>query len=247
MSKLTQNFKARFVKREVNILDIKLAYHLPELPFWNKIYQGELRSPVTFVVTVVILLQLLLPPSLALTGQREIVYAELFTAISLFMLNPGRIKVHKRNRFLLSITLNLLLTIVNVMLTVKLIDALLTGRVFVTTSLLSSSAIIWFSNVVIFSLWYWEFDRGGPGARAQARDPYPDFLFPQMTDPRYAKEGWSPNYFDYLYTSFTNSIAFSPTDTLPLSRWAKLLMMVEALISSVVVILAVSRAINILA
>lgn len=67
-----------------------------------------------------------------------------------------------------------------------------------------------------------------------------------MTDPRYAKEGWSPNYFDYLYTSFTNSIAFSPTDTLPLSRWAKLLMMVEALISSVVVILAVSRAINIL-
>ena len=163
------------------------------------------------------------------------------------MLNPGRIKVHKRNRFLLSVTLNLLLTIVNVMLTVKLIDALLTGRVFVTTSLLSSSAIIWFSNVVIFSLWYWEFDRGGPGARAQARDPYPDFLFPQMTDPRYAKEGWSPNYFDYLYTSFTNSIAFSPTDTLPLSRWAKLLMMVEALISSVVVILAVSRAINILA
>ena len=133
MSKLTQNFRARFVKREANILDIKLAYHLPELPFWNKIYQGELRSPVTFVVTVVILLQLLLPPSLALVGQREIVYAELFTAISLFMLNPGRIKVHKRNRFLLSITLNLLLTIVNVMLTVKLIEALLTGRVFVTS------------------------------------------------------------------------------------------------------------------
>lgn len=93
------------------------------------------------------------------------------------MLNPGRIKVHKRHRFLLSIVLNLLLTILNVMLTVKLIDALLTGRVFVTTSLLSSSAIIWFSNVVIFSLWYWEFDRGGPGARAQARDPYPDFFF----------------------------------------------------------------------
>jgi hypothetical protein len=246
MSKILAWIKANFTKREVQIMDLKLAYHLPEVPFWNKIYQGELRSPVTFVVTVVILLQLLLPSTLALNWQREIVYAELITAISLFMLNPGRIKVHKRHRFLHSIGLNLLLTAVNIMLTVNLIEALLTGRVFQASSLLTSSAIIWFSNVVIFSLWYWEFDRGGPGARAEARDPYPDFLFPQMTDERYVREGWSPNYFDYLYTSFTNSIAFSPTDTLPLSRWAKFLMMIEALISSVVVILAISRSINIL-
>ena len=141
------------------------------------------------MVTVVILLQLLLPSTLALNWQREIVYAELITAISLFMLNPGRIKVHKRHRFLHSIGLNLLLTTVNIMLTVNLIEALLTGRVFQASSLLTSSAIIWFSNVVIFSLWYWEFDRGGPGARAEATDPYPDFLFPQMTDERYVREG----------------------------------------------------------
>ena len=246
MVKVKRYISSLFKKREVNILDIKFAYHLPEVPFWNKIYQGELRSPVTFVVSVVILLQLFLPQSLALSHQKVIVYSELSTTVLLFALNPGRIKSHKRNRFILSIFLNLLLTAVNISLTVNLIDALMIGRVNNARSLLIYSGIIWFSNVVIFSLWYWEFDRGGPGARAQGVDPYPDFLFPQLADEKYAKLGWSPNYFDYLYTSFTNSIAFSPTDTLPLSRWAKLLMMLQSMVSSIVVLLAISRAINIM-
>ena len=246
MMKIISKFRYIFKKREINIMDLKVSYPLPEIPFWNNIYKGELRSPVTFVVTVVILLQLYLPKSLSLHQQKSIVFSELFTTIFLFALNPGRIKIHKRNRFILSILLNLLLTIVNILLTINLIDALITGRVLVASSLLVNSGIIWFSNVVIFSLWYWEFDRGGPGSRAQAVDPYPDFLFPQMSDERYARKGWSPNYFDYLYTSFTNSIAFSPTDTLPLSRWAKFLMMIQSLISVVVVLLAVSRAVNIL-
>lgn len=241
------NFKSNlpFKKREINIMDYKVAYHLPEVPFWNKIYKGELRSPVTFVISVVILLQLCLPKSLAIPHLKYIVLSELFTTMLLFAINPGRIKVHKRNRFILSIFLNLLLTVVNILLTINLIEELLKGRVFGAESLLANSGIIWFSNVVIFSLWYWEFDRGGPGARAQALDPYPDFLFPQMTDERFARDGWSPTYFDYLYTSFTNSIAFSPTDTMPFSRWAKLLMMIQSLISSIVVILAISRAVNI--
>jgi len=95
-------------------------------------------------------------------------------------------------------------------------------------------------------MWFWDLDRGGPGARAEAINQYPDFIFPQMSDPDYAPEHWHPNYFDYLYTSFTNASAFSPTDVLPLTRWAKMLMMVQSLTSLLIVGLVVARAVNIL-
>jgi uncharacterized membrane protein len=100
--------------------------------------------------------------------------------------------------------------------------------------------------MVVFSLWYWEFDRGGPGARAEALDPYPDFLFPQMTNPEFSPMDWSPTYFDYLFTSYTNASAFSPTDVMPLTRWAKMLMMVQSATSLVTVGLVIARAVNIL-
>ena len=100
--------------------------------------------------------------------------------------------------------------------------------------------------MVVFSLWYWEFDRGGPGARAEAIDPYPDFLFPQMTNAEYSPEEWRPTYFDYLFTSYTNASAFSPTDVMPLTRWAKMLMMVQSATSLITVGLVIARAVNIL-
>ena len=114
------------------------------------------------------------------------------------------------------------------------------------TSLLRSGGSIWLTNVVVFALWYWEFDRGGPGARAEARNHVPDFLFPQMTDPDLASPHWAPSFFDYLYMSFTNSSAFSPTDVLPLTRWAKALMMAQSATSLTVVALVIARAVNIL-
>ena len=93
------------------------------------------------------------------------------------------------------------------------------------------------------SRWY----RGGPAARKLKRKPHPDFLFPQMTDGRpYAPRGWEPTLLDYLYTSFTNATAFSPTDVLPLSRWAKLMMLVQSLVSLITVALVIARAVNIL-
>ena len=100
--------------------------------------------------------------------------------------------------------------------------------------------------MVVFSLWYWEFDRGGPGSRAEALDPYPDFLFPQMTDPQYSPTDLKPTYFDYLFTSYTNASAFSPTDVMPLTRWAKMLMMIQSATSLVTVGLVIARAVNIL-
>src|SRR5262249_30666424 len=114
-------------------------------------------------------------------------------------------------------------------------------------ALLLNAGAVWFTSVIVFALWYWEFDRGGPAARANARRPYPDFLFPQMASPEVAPPDWEPTFVDYLYLSFTNTTAFSPTDTMPLSRWAKLAMFVQSGASLVLVALVVARAVNILA
>jgi hypothetical protein len=112
-------------------------------------------------------------------------------------------------------------------------------------SLLLSGASIWGTNVIVFALWYWEFDRGGPALRAFRPHPYPDFLFPQMTQPEITDPRWHPLFFDYLYTSFTNATAFSPTDVMPLSRWAKMLMLVQSAVSLITVALVIARAVNI--
>jgi uncharacterized membrane protein len=100
--------------------------------------------------------------------------------------------------------------------------------------------------VVIFSLWYWETDRGGAGKRAAGQDGPPDFLFVQMNDDHILPAGWRPQFIDYLYLSLTNAAAFSPTDTMPLSPAAKSLMGVQSLVSLVTIGLIVSRAVNIL-
>lgn len=107
--------------------------------------------------------------------------------------------------------------------------AILTGRVSGdATGLLASGAAIYLTNIVAFGIWYWELDRGGPFARAVGHHRYPDFLFPQMASPDLAPPHWTPRFVDYLYVSFTNVVAFSPTDTLPLSRWTKMLMAAQS-------------------
>jgi uncharacterized membrane protein len=112
--------------------------------------------------------------------------------------------------------------------------------------LLLTGGAIWLTNVIVFSLWYWLFDRGGPYARAYATDPLPAFLFPQMDDDnKFSPPDWKPEYVDYLYLSFTNALAFSPTDVMPLARWAKLTMLVQSLISVMIAVLVIARAVNI--
>jgi hypothetical protein len=118
--------------------------------------------------------------------------------------------------------------------------------------LLMSAGSLWFTNVLVFSLWYWRLDAGGPHCRDR-RFGHPDgaFLFPQMTLSPEAKagageEGWSPNFVDYLFLSFNTSTAFSPTDVPVLARWAKVLMMLQSIISLTVLALLAARAVNIL-
>lgn len=113
--------------------------------------------------------------------------------------------------------------------------------------LIISGMVIWLTNVLIFGLWYWELDRGGPGRRALGQAEAPDFLFSQMGDALpYSPDDWAPNFVDYLYLSLTGATAFSPTDVLPLSNQAKILMGVQGVISLVTLGLVISRAVNIL-
>ena len=94
--------------------------------------------------------------------------------------------------------------------------------------LILSGVLLWATNVLLFAVWYWEIDRGGPVARTLEEHPRADLLFPQMSDPQWSKPRWRPRFIDYLYTSFTNATAFSPTDTMPLTPTAKMLMLVQS-------------------
>jgi hypothetical protein len=105
---------------------------------------------------------------------------------------------------------------------------------------------IWITNVLLFTVWYWELDRGGPLARRLEALGPPDFLFPQMTDKLLGGIDWRAGYVDYFYTSFTNASAFSPTDTMPLSPMAKMLMLVQSLTSLVTIGMVLARAVNVL-
>ena len=113
-------------------------------------------------------------------------------------------------------------------------------------SLLSSSVAIWVANVLTFSLLYWQIDQGGPYARAIASKVKPDWVFPQPAKPEDLPPDWRPLFLDYLYLGYNTATAFSPTDALPLTRRAKMLMMIESTISLLTMVIILSRAINIL-
>ena len=112
--------------------------------------------------------------------------------------------------------------------------------------LLVSGGAIWLTNVIAFGLWYWDVDSGGAAARARGPVAHPAFVFPEMINARYVRDGWYPKFVDYLHLSFTAATAFSPTDVSAIRPWAKLMMMAEEAISLIVAILVVARAVNIL-
>ena len=125
------------------------------------------------------------------------------------------------------------------------IASLVSGDESSGAQLLLKGGTVWLTNVILFGLWFWLFDRGGPVSRMGESPPPPDFQFPQMENPQFAPRGWRPHFVDYMYVSFTNSIAFSPTDAMPLNRWAKLLMLFEASLSALLILLVAARAVNI--
>lgn len=136
-------------------------------------------------------------------------------------------------------------TLTNALLLVAVLASLVEGHERSGGQLLLKALTLWATNTITFGLWFWSFDRGGPAHRQEPSPRPPDFLFPQLSDPQLAAAGWQPRFFDYLYIAFTNSIAFSPTDTLPLTGTAKRLMLAESTISAVTVLLVAARSVNI--
>ena len=129
---------------------------------------------------------------------------------------------------------------------ILLVHLLVNGASGHAAPLLRAAVHMWGVNVLLFGLWYWQLDGGGPLDRPTCTPGQRDFLFPQHTEPVLAESGWHPEFLDYLYVSFTNAAAFSPTDTMPLSRWAKMLMLVQSAISLSLAVMVVARAVNLL-
>jgi hypothetical protein len=159
----------------------------------------------------------------------------------------GHLVRHDRRREIV-IALLALVWIFNVTGVLVLVASLVSpSGVHVTgRQLLFSAGIMWLTDAIAFGLAFWELDCGGPVARAFAARVGPDFQFPQDENPQLARAGWSPRLWDYFYVSLTNSIAFSPTDAMPLTRPAKALMATESILSAVTVLLVAARAVNIL-
>jgi len=138
------------------------------------------------------------------------------------------------------------ITAANVLALAALIASLVAAQEKSGAELLLKGATIWSTNVMTFGLLFWEVDRGGP-IRRRAPDPPPcDFQFPQDENPKLAEPNWRPRLADYVYISFTNAIAFSPTDAMPLTRRVKMMMLAESAISATTVLLVAARAVNIL-
>ncbi|MBV8480192.1 MAG: hypothetical protein JOY72_07790 [Actinobacteria bacterium] len=148
-------------------------------------------------------------------------------------------------RRLVGLTLLGFVNLSNLFVLVALLVSLVHGDEKSGGQLLLKGAVVWGTNVIAFGLVFWAIDRGGPSKRIQPDPPFGDFLFPQMDNPKIAPPDWYPQLADYIYVSFTNAIAFSPTDTMPLSRLAKWLMLAESAISAVTVLLVAARAVNI--
>ena len=171
---------------------------------------------------------------------------EVLLLVVLAIGNPGR--VDRRSPVLRRVTIGLVIVMtLDNLAGVAVVRGILDGSDRDNGPvLLATGGALWVTNVIAFSLWYWLLDRGGPAARALGEPAPPALAFPENATPDLAPASWWPQYPDYLYLAFTNSTALSPTDTLPVRRWAKMVMLVQSSISLVIAIMIVARAVNIL-
>jgi uncharacterized membrane protein len=202
--------------------------------------------PPTIAMLVALGLYLILPDQLAI-GPRWLI--PLIEAVLIVLLNL--VRAYRRSReetdvreFVLAVIG--LLNAANMVSVCLLVDDLLYGGISKGRPLLYGAVSVWLTNIIVYGLWFWQLDRGGPLARVRGHERYPDFQFPQMLSSTGRQDEWSPGFFDYLYVALTNAAAFSPTDTMPLSRAAKALMSAESLVSIVTVGIVAARAVNIL-
>lgn len=214
---------------------------------WGVAGKSESRLPATIAVLLAALLNYVLPGKFTLGPNWLMPVLELIILIPLTLAAPRRVPNENRLKQSLAIASIAIVNVANFASLYLLIRTLIfNGKSVDGQQLLYSSVEIWVTNIIVFGLWYWEIDRGGPDDRLEENHGAPDFLFPQMTSPGCTYPGWSPYFVDYLYVAFTNATAFSPTDTMPLTPIAKVLMMLQSLCSVATIVIVASRAVNIL-
>lgn len=219
------------------------------MPVPKRKSEREPRWPAAIAVIAVAGLYAALPPSLVLIRPRWLILAIVLALLVPIMISH-RVGQHRLNE-VLGYVLNAVVTVAMIVSLVRLLSAV-TDHTIAPPDLLRSAAALWVSNILVFASWYWRLDGGGPHERARTPGHTDGaFLFPQMTmDPAAKKAAgehdWEPNFVDYLFLAFNTSTAFSPTDVPVLSRWAKMLMMIQSLISLLVIALLAGRAVNIL-
>jgi hypothetical protein len=214
---------------------------------WRTATSEEPRLYVTVAVLVAIGLMLALPSRVANHPRWVLPGLAIVLLIGVFVAKSAQLERRTRVLRVVSLLLIAVMSFSNAASGGRLIVDVVRGEgIRDPAQLLLTGAAIWFTNVIVFGLWYWEFDRGGPVERAAGSHAYPDFLYPQMTSPEFAPKDWEPGFVDYLYVSFTNATAFSPTDVLPMTRWTKLTMLTQSAISVMIVALVIARAVNVL-
>ena len=198
-------------------------------------------------VLVSVAMQLSLPDRHVLSPTVLFPSVEVLLLLVLVIGDPGR--VDRRSPVLkrLTVALVIVMTVDNLAGVAELVRGILDGSDRDNGPvLLATGGALWLTNVIAFSLWFWLLDRGGPAARAMGMPRSAAFAFPENATPELVSPNWWPQYPDYLYLAFTNSSALSPTDTLPVTRWAKMVMLVQSSISLVIAVMIIARAVNIL-
>jgi uncharacterized membrane protein len=212
----------------------------------RRIERGDPYWPAQLTVAIVIALNLLLPESITAGPNWLVPSVAGALLVVLAVITPARADAHTLGvrRFALSVIG--LVSVANLVSLVLLVNFLISGGKVNGHALILAGVVLWTTNVLLFAVLYWELDRGGPVARFLRPDVLPDFQFPQMENPQLAHPGWRPGFVDFLYLSLTNAIAFSPTDTMPLTQSAKAVMALQSLAALITIALVVARAVNIL-
>jgi uncharacterized membrane protein len=205
-------------------------------PYWP----AQLAVGLAIALTVALADEITIGPRWLLPG------VEALLLIALVVVAPARATAHRVGQRRFALAVIGLVSAVNIALLVRLIDHLINGGGGGGKALILSGVVLWVTNVLLFAVWYWEMDRGGPVARYLNASALVDFQFPQMDSPALAPDGWRPGFLDYLYVSLTNSTAFSPTDTMPLTHTAKIVMALQSVTALLTVGLVIARAVNIL-
>jgi uncharacterized membrane protein len=209
---------------------------------------AEKRWPMAVTLMLALAVPLLLPARFSLGPSWAVPAVEALLLVAIVAIDRGRIDRRSAAGRALSLVLVAVLVADAAGVTARLVRDLIHGgpETNNATDLLKTGFLVWLYTIIAFAFLYWVLDGGGPESRFLAPPQFPDLAFPGQLNPGVAAPGWRPEFFDYLYLGFTNATAFSPTDVMPLARWAKLAMTVQAVTSIAILGLVIARAVNVL-